>query len=201
MAHLGTIVIYYLINYKFKYTSSYQTFEDNDNDSDKILSYNKMISINVDGCNENCENCVEDNEMFECQKCKDGYYPPSYFENCCYDELEGFMLKDDKWVECYESCKSCSKADDDIPEEENFVDIQMFCTSCKEGYYKMIGNESQCFSEYESSYLNITIDKEDEVIETNNNITNINNINISSEGDLAVINETNKILNSITKFT
>ena len=44
-AHLGTIVIYYLINYKFKYTSSYQIFEDNDNVSDKILSYNKMITL------------------------------------------------------------------------------------------------------------------------------------------------------------
>ena len=227
-AQPGIIVIYYSINYKFKCTPNYQTFEDNDNDSDKILSYNKMISINVDGCNENCENCVEDNEMFECQKCKDGYYPPSYFENCCYDELEGFMLKDDKWVECFDSCATCSKANEDIPYYETFKDIQMYCTSCKEGYYKMIGNESQCFSEYESSYLNITIDKEDEVIETNNNITNINNINtssegdsavtnetntetnnnitninninISSEGDLAVINEANKILNSITKL-
>ena len=199
-AQPGSIVIYYSINYKFKCTPNYQTFEDNDNDSDKIMSYNKLISIYVDGCNENCMDCVEDNEMFECQKCKDGYYPLLYFKNDCYDELEGFMLKNDKWVECFDSCATCSKANEDIPYYETFKDIQMYCTSCKEGYYKMIGNESQCFSEYESSYLNITIDKKDEVIETNNNITNINNINISSEGDLAVINETNKILNSITKL-
>ena len=153
-AQPGSIVIYYSINYKFKCTPNYQTFEDNDNDSDKILSYNKLIPINVNGCNENCMDCVEDNnEMFECQKCKDGYYPLLYFENYCYDELEGFMLKDDKWVYCDISCATCSKAQEDIGYYETLKDTPMYCTSCKEGYYKMIGNESQCFSEYESYYL------------------------------------------------
>ena len=35
-----------------------QTFEENENDSNKILS-----------------NFIDDNGIFVCQKCKDGYYP------------------------------------------------------------------------------------------------------------------------------
>jgi hypothetical protein len=124
----GAIVIYYSINYKFKCTPNYQTFEDNDNDSDKIFSYNKMITVYVNGCNDNCENCVEDNGMFECQKCKDGYYPKLNDENFCYDKLEGYILKDDKLVECFTSCATCSIANQDIPFAENIEDIQMFCT-------------------------------------------------------------------------
>jgi hypothetical protein len=50
----------------------------------------------VNGCNENCENCVEDTGKFECQKCKDGYYLKLNDEYLCYNELEGYMLKDDK---------------------------------------------------------------------------------------------------------
>ena len=35
----------------------------------------------------------------------------------------------------------------------------MFYASYQEGYYKMIGNESQCYSVSESQYFNIPIDK------------------------------------------
>ena len=84
----GIIVIYYSINYKFKCTPNYQTFEDNDNDSDKIFSYINKITVKVKGCNENCENCVEDTGKFECQKCKDGYYLKLNDEYLCYNELE-----------------------------------------------------------------------------------------------------------------
>jgi hypothetical protein len=61
----------------------------------------------------------------------------------------------------------------------------------------MIGNESQCYTITESKYFNIPIVKEEEEdIDTNNSY---GNINVSSEKDIAVINEANKILNSIIK--
>ena len=56
-----------------------QTFEENENDSNKILS-----------------NCIDDNGMFVCQKCKDGYYPK------LNDKLEGFMHQIvQTWVLCF----------------------------------------------------------------------------------------------------
>ena len=51
----------------------------------------------------------------------------------------------------------------------------------EEGYYKMVGNESQCYSVSEQQNFNIPIDKKEEVI--NKNIINANII-VSSEGDL-----------------
>ena len=57
-------------------------------------------------------------------------------------------------------------------------------------------NESQCYSEFYSNFLNIPIDKKEEVIDKNKKITNLI---VLSEEDFAVINETNKILNSLIK--
>ena len=189
----GEINIYYSINTKYKCTPNYQSFDDNNNDSDNILSPQKIITVSINGCNENCDECNYNDIYYECTKCKNGYYAISNETNFCYDKLSGYILKNDKWENCYEGCETCSKSINEIQIVYDEDQNEMFCNSCIEGYYKMVSNSSQCYSEYKSYYYNINIDKK----EDNINEDNININFISSEKDKEIIYETNKYLNIV----
>ena len=70
------------------------------------------FTVGVD-CFENCENCIEKGTTLNDQKCtvcKNGYYFVENSQNCFGEIPEGYYFNETKkvYIECYESCKTCS---------------------------------------------------------------------------------------------
>ena len=81
-------------------------------------------------CYESCSLCNEGeiDDIHNCLKCKDNYYPLKSDERNCYSEetiMEGYFLRENKWEKCYEKCATCN-----IEGNEEIME----CLSCKTNY-------------------------------------------------------------------
>ena len=104
--------------------------------------------------NKSCEKCsLESNEEDLCITCnnQDGYYMKAddeFLENGfvkCYENPEGYFLKDNKYHKCYSTCKKCNSLGDNLQQE---------CTECLDNYeYKKdFDNDTNCYQKCEFNY-------------------------------------------------
>ena len=158
----GLIRVYYLFNLFYDCTTIYETSVTSNENSDKHFSFINGIEINVKGCNENCEECFENEGINYCSKCNDGYYPVKNYTNYCFDTLNGYILKDGYWEQCFYGCETCDKSMEEIKKEEDFdfINSNMQCNSCAENYVFM--KESQCYSPHDIFYYHLDEEEEEE---------------------------------------
>ena len=102
----------------------------------------------TDKCSEKCKTCnLESTKEYKCQSCNNeaGYYQMEddllneYFE--CYSNIsDRFILKNNIYYPCYDSCLHCSDVGDDL---------QHNCLVCEDGYWQLGTN---CYKECQYFY-------------------------------------------------
>ena len=96
---------------------------------------NDSIFKTIDKCNIKCKNCssesIKNNLCITCNN-NNGYYQKfndsldnNSFINCYNESMDGYALKDNIYMPCFETCKECE-------EIGNYTNNK--CTLCKEGY-------------------------------------------------------------------
>ena len=121
-----------------------------------------------------------------CTKCNTGYYPkendPLNFDEYikCYNNPEGYYLKDNIYKPCYQSCKECNISGNDynhncIKCNDNLVEITnknyLNCyEKCDSYYYLDDDNNYICISSCPNGYIDLN---EDKMKCIKNNINNI----------------------------
>ena len=106
------------------------------------------FTVGID-CHENCLTCNEKGTEInnqKCTACKSGYYFIENSNNCFGEIPEGYYFNETKktYMECFESCKICSKK-----REGNNHN----CKICKDNY--ILIHESNCFNcKKDNKYLN-----------------------------------------------
>ena len=100
---------------------------------------NKSINICPDKCktcelesveSDLCNKCNTDNNYFEAE----GYSNSVKYVNCFNEVPEGYFFSEDKYLKCYQSCKSCTELGDSQEHK---------CTQCKSNMIQELG--SNCY--------------------------------------------------------
>jgi hypothetical protein len=101
-------------------------------------------SDNFKRCYSSCEKCslAGDSTNHQCTKCKTNYYTmEDKSKTNCYTKLEvpGSYLDstNNEFKKCFTSCSLCSGTGNELDNK---------CTTCKDGFYPLQGNSSQCVS-------------------------------------------------------
>ena len=105
------------------------------------------FTVDVD-CFDNCQTCNERGLTLDdqkCTECKNGYYFIQNTSNCFGEIPEGYYFNETKkvYIECYESCKTCTKQ-----KEGN----EHHCKICKDNYLLYHTNCLNC--KYLNKYVN-----------------------------------------------
>ena len=112
------IRVYYTFNTFYNCLNNFETSVTANENTDKLLSYIYVININVKGCNEYCEECINNEEDSICSKCRDGYIVVKNQKNYCIENEEEKEKEEEEKEEEKEEKKEEEKEEEEKEEEK-----------------------------------------------------------------------------------